>query len=56
VKDKAQARKAEGLKGVKFAAGDNKKEEKQATLIKKDTAKTGRTAGHELLGFVGGDD
>ena len=53
---KAQAREAEGLKGVNVKAGDSAKDEKLATLQKKNTATGAKTGGHELLGFAGAAD
>lgn len=45
-KEKVQARKAEGLKGVKVTKGDDFKMEKKATLNKKDAAFVEKASGH----------
>lgn len=49
---KAQAREAEGIKGVNVKSSDVTKVEKQQTLNKKDKTAGGKQGGHELLGFA----
>ena len=44
------------IKSHDSAMSQDFKLEKQGTLQKKDVAKVSRAGGHELLGFVGGDD